>query len=246
VSVSRSVKALVVAAAAANALVASQAAFANTYGTRIYNVAREYGSISSIRVPNASTQPADPNGFYLHRVTDQSGFATDGTEGLLQAGWISAGTATTFDTCGNTASSTHDYVEWKVAGTSSSPANYNCHVYTQQSAGTTWNFNVYVNSTGWNAKINGNVDPDGPWTLDFGDGYAAAGSEAGTNVGQAGACYGTGASDWEYYSAPTDGGSGDTPVSNNADTILGTPQGDWGVGAAPTPFGTGLHVQVNC
>lgn len=137
---------------------------------------------------------------------------------------------------GNTDGSTHAFVEWLP----NNGTTYTCILYSQEPGGTDWNFNVYVNSSGWNVKIDGSVDPDGPWNLGFGDGTGYIGGElalqAGGSSSASEACYGQGASGWNVYSGPTDGGSeNEEPVSLNIETAT-LLTGFWTIDNAPTPL----------
>ncbi len=209
-------------------LSAASVAWGNYYGTRYYNNI-EYGNISSITAPTGSQQPPNANELYLHRSIVQSAIST--SAGLVQAGWATVGSNILFDNCGNTSSATYDFVEWR-------PVNgvYSCYLYTQWSGGTDFNFNVYVNSNGWNVKIDGSVDPDGPWHINAADGYGMVGGEDLNGSGKAAACYGQGASSWNYYNAPGNGGAGSILVSPNSSTGQLGPVGNWTVGPAPSPL----------
>jgi hypothetical protein len=165
---------------------------------------------------------------YLHRVVMKN----DPGTGQIQAGWVTTGSGIELDNCGSLDAATADYVETIVVG-----GGTTCYQYTTWPGGIDWNFNVYVNSNGWNVKVNGDVDPDGPSHIGMATGQVQVGGESwtGSGAGKAAACYGEGASAWDYYPAQTDGGSGSILVSPNADTTTHV-TGELSIGAAPTPL----------
>jgi hypothetical protein len=206
-------------------------ASANQFGLRYWHAALTYGNISSITVPSASDQPANSGAMYLHRSVEQSDLTT--SAGLIQAGWATLGSRIGLNNCGTTDSATLAFVETR-------PVNgaYTCHYYGQGQYPLDVNFNVFVNSSGWNAKIDGNLDPNGPYHIDAPDGYGMIGGESYLLSGVSGdssTCYGEGPSAWDYYDSPNDGGSGSLLVSPNSstDTIV---TGGWGIEPAPTPL----------
>jgi hypothetical protein len=208
---------------------------ANDFGARYLNNQKEYGDISSIKVPTAGQQPPNSHALYAHRSVVQSDLAA--SAGLVQSGWLTAGSNVQVDNCGNTDSGTNDYVEYRpVSGT------FLCYIYTNWPSGTDYNFNVFVNSSGWNVKIDGNLDPDGPWHIGAAYGYPIIGGESAVSSGtaKAYACYGEGASSWNYYDAPTNGGAGSILVSPNSATSTVLSAG-WSIGTAPSPLCDSLN-----
>jgi hypothetical protein len=205
-------------------------AFANNFGMRYWTTA-EYGNISSISLPSNTQQPANSYAMYLHRSVIQSSFS--GNPGLIQAGWATVGSHISLDNCGSTNSSTFAFVETK-------PVNggYTCTFYGRYTYPTIFNFNVFVNSSGWNDKINGVLDPNGPYALNgMPNGYGMVGGESLVLAGtaQATTCFGEGASQWNYYSSPSNGGAGSILVSPNSltTTVL---SGGWRIDSAPSPL----------
>lgn len=211
-------------------LAAASIAGANNFGLRYWN-SLEYGNISSIEVPSSSQQPANSYAMYLHRSVEQSSFSS--SAGLIQAGWATLGSQISLDNCGTTNSATYAFVETK-------PVNggYSCTYYGQYSYPTDINFNVFVNSTGWNDKIGGTLDPNGPYALNgMPDGYGMVGGESYVTSGSAvaGTCYGNGPSQWDYYNAPNSGGGGSSLVTPNSSTTA-IETGGWVIGIAPSPL----------
>ena len=204
-------------------------ASANQYGIRYWGNLI-YGNISSIEVPSSSEQPANAYAFYLHR-SGVAGTTTSGN-GQIQAGWVTTGQHEELDTCGSTNSATYEFVE--VINTS---GGVTCSLFNQESYPTDYNFNVFENTNGWNDKINGVVDPNGPYHPGIPYGYGFVGGESYVASGSAiaGTCYGNGPSQWEIYTALNSGGSGDTLVTPNSNTTTNV-TGGWVIGDAPSPL----------
>lgn len=204
---------------------------ANQFGLRYWNPSVVYGNISSITVPSSTAQPAKAGAMYLHRSVVQYPLTSAGA--LIQAGWATVGSDFSLDNCGTTNSATYAFVETR-------PYNgtYTCTYYGQWYYPSDINFNVFVNSTGWNDKINGVLDPNGPYHIGVPYGYGMIGGESVLSSGvsgQAGTCYGNGPSSWNYYNSPNDGGSGSILVSPNSETSTIVTDG-WSIGPAPTPL----------
>ena len=202
----------------------------NYFGVREFTSLLVYGNISSIVVPTSTAQPANPNAMYLHR----SLVVNTDSSLQVQAGFITVGSYLSFDNCGNTSSDTYAFSEVWTGSINSAV----CHFFGRYYAPTSINFNVFVNSSGWNDKINGILDPFGHYHPGFASGIGGIGGESAfysTATGLSSTEYGAGPVPWGYYTAPTSGGSGWIQVVNNSSTttIL---TGGWTIDPAPTPL----------
>jgi hypothetical protein len=221
----------IVGAVAIGALIlaSSSIAGANQFGSRSWNAGLTYGNISSIAEPTSANQPADPNVMWVHR----SGEAYFGSAGQIQVAWISVGFNISVDNCGTTNSSTWTFLEYQTTA-----GVYTCKFFAGYNAPQDVNFNVFVNSTGWNDKIAGSLDPSGPYHLGFATGFGFIGGESFFLSGHSNissTCYGEGPSAWDYYPAPNNGGGGSVLVTPNSSTTPLT-TGNWSIGTAPTPL----------